>query len=130
IGSMVLLPILKTPTPSLAMMAQAFQFDDGDAAVFEAQQAFLLQALQALVGILPRNTRERSDFFLCDLEVTRHVRVQNRVEQRGDRARDAAGGVEHAAMFQRPDELADPLVELPDQKTVECNAVLEQPEEG
>ena len=33
-------------------------------------------------------------------------------------------------MFQRADELADPLVELPDQKAVERDAVLEQPEEG
>jgi hypothetical protein len=39
--------------------------------------------------------------------MARHVRIENRVEQRGDRARDAAGGIERAAMFQRPDELAD-----------------------
>ncbi len=67
----------------------------------EPQQAFLLQPLQALVGILPRNTGERSDFFLRDLEMTRQVRIENRVEQRGDRARDAAGGIQRAAMFQR-----------------------------
>src|SRR6476646_9648019 len=108
-------PILKTSTPSLAVVAQAFEFDDGDAAIFEPQQAFLLQPLQALVGILPRNTGERSDFFLGDLDMARHVRIENRVEQRGDGARDTAGGIERAAMFQRADELADPLVELPDQ---------------
>src|SRR5207249_1531263 len=60
----------------------------------------------------------------------RHVRIENRVEQRGDRARDATGGIERAAMFQRADELAEPLVELPYQKAVERDAVLEQPEEG
>src|SRR5207244_2912699 len=42
----------------------------------------------------------------------------------------AVDGIERAAVFQRPDELADPLVELPDQKAVERDAVLEQPEEG
>src|SRR5436190_24309389 len=110
-------------------MAQALQLDDGDAAIFEAQESLLFEPLQALIGVLPRNTGERSDFFLCDLEVTRHVRIKNWIEQRSDRARDAAGGVEHAAVLQRADELADPLIELPDQKPVKRDAVLEQPEE-
>ena len=51
----------------------AFEFDDGHAAIFEPQQAFLLQPLQALVGVLPRNAGERSDFFLCDLEMAGQV---------------------------------------------------------
>ena len=31
------------------MMAQAFEFDNGDAAIFEPQQAFFLQPLQEKV---------------------------------------------------------------------------------
>src|SRR4051794_25277486 len=33
-------------------------------------------------------------------------------------------------MFEQPDELAETLVELPDQKAIEAYAVLEQPDEG
>src|SRR5438093_2652811 len=130
IGNMVPFQLRASRPVLLAMMAQAFEFYDGDAAVFEPQQAFLLQPLQALVGILPRNSGERSDFLLRDLEMAGQVRIENRIEQRGDGARNAAGGIERATVFQRPDELADPLVELPNQKAVERDAVLEQPEEG
>jgi hypothetical protein len=38
---------------SFAIAAQAVEVEDGDPAIFEPQQALLLQPLQALVGVLP-----------------------------------------------------------------------------
>jgi hypothetical protein len=48
-------------TPLLAAPAQPLEVDDGHPAIFEPQQALLLQPLQALVGVLPRMP-ESADF--------------------------------------------------------------------
>jgi hypothetical protein len=39
----------------LAVTAQALEVEDGHPAIFEPKQALLLQPLQALVGVLPRD---------------------------------------------------------------------------
>jgi hypothetical protein len=97
-------------------MAPPLEVDDGDATIFEPQQTFLLQSLQALVGILPGDAGKCPDFFLRDLQMACEVRIENRIEQRSDRARQPRGRVQRAAIFQQPDELAEALVELSDQK--------------
>ena len=48
---------------------------------FEPQQACGLQPFQALVGVLPGNTGEGSDFYLRDLEMAPEVRIENGVGQ-------------------------------------------------
>ena len=62
--------------------------------------------------------------------MTRWIRIEQRVEQRGDRARQPPGRIQRPAVFDEPDELAEPLVELRDQEAVEGDAVLVEPEEG
>ena len=37
----------------LAIAAKAVEVDDGDPAIFKLQETFLLQPLQALIGVLP-----------------------------------------------------------------------------
>ena len=64
-----------------AVVAQAFEVDDGDAAIFEPKEPLLLQPLQALVGILPGDAGERPDLFLRDLEMAREVGIENGIEQ-------------------------------------------------
>ena len=86
----------------LPIVAQPFEFEDGHPAILEPQQTFLFQPLQALVGNLPGDARERSDFLLGDLEMPREVRIENGIEQRGDRARQTCGRIERAAIFERP----------------------------
>jgi hypothetical protein len=105
-------------------MAQSFEVDDGHATIFEPQQTFFLQPLQALVGILPGDTGERSDFFLRDLQMSREVGIENRIEQGCDGARQPRGRVQRAAIFEQRDELAQTFVELPDQEAVEAYACL------
>src|SRR5436190_12262265 len=99
-----------------AVVAQAFEVEDGDATIFKPEQALLLQPLQALVGILPGDAGERPDLFLRDLEMRREIRIEDGIEQRGDRACQPRGRIERAAIFQQRDELAETLVELPDQE--------------
>src|SRR5882757_2858333 len=114
---------------SLAVMAQPLDIDDSHPAIFEPEQALLLQSLQALIGILPRHSGQRPDLLLGDLEVTREVGIEDGVEQRSDRTRQPCRRIQRAAVLEQPDELAETLVELPYQETVEPHAVLEQPEE-
>src|SRR6202012_3738472 len=77
-----------------------------------------------------RYARQRTDFLLGDLQVTVEIGIEDRIEQRRDRARQPRGDIKYAAIFDQADELAKPLVELHDQKTVKGYAVLIQPEEG
>ena len=61
-------------------MAQLFQVDDGHPAIFQPEHALLLKPLQALVGILPRQARQRADLFLGDLQMPRQVGIEDGVE--------------------------------------------------
>ena len=65
----------------LAIAAQPLEIDDRHTAIFEPQEALLFQPLQALVGILPGDPGQRADFLLRDLQVTRQVGVEDRIEQ-------------------------------------------------
>ena len=112
----------------LAVMAQSLEIDDGHAAIFEPQQAFLLQPLQAPVRILPGDAGQGADFLLRDLQMKRQGRIENGIEQRSDTAREARRSIQRAAIFKQRDELPKTFVELPDQETIEAHAVLEQPE--
>ncbi len=70
---------------------------------YSSRSSPFLQPLQALVGVLPGNAGERSDFFLGDLQMRSRGRVENRVEQRGDasgRARAVAS--QRAVILQSP----------------------------
>src|SRR4051794_23991932 len=93
------------PSQLLAITAQSIEVDDGDAAIFESQQAFLLQRLQTLIGLLPGDAGQRTDFLLGDLEMKRQVRIENRVEQRRDAAGETGGRIQRATVFEQPDEL-------------------------
>src|SRR4051812_11486935 len=114
----------------LAIVAQPLEVEDGHATIFQPQEPLLLQPLQALVGVLPGDAGERPDFLLSDFEVAREIGIENGIEQGGDRTRQTRGRIQRAAVFEQPNELAKPLVELPDQEAIEANAVLEQPDES
>ena len=58
------------------------------------------------------------------------LRIEHRVEQPGEIARDPRQGVVEAIMLDGGDELRHALVELVDQEAVEPDAVIEQPHEG
>ena len=91
---------------------------------------FLLQPVQRAVGVLARHAGERADLLLGDLQMRGRFRIEDRIEQRGDAAREARSGIERAVDLEHADELAEPLVELAHQEAVEADAVLEQPHEG
>src|SRR5450631_588155 len=115
------------PRQLFAVAAQLLEINDRDATIFEPQQTFLLQRLQALVGFLPGDAGQRPDLLLGDLQVGRQVGIENGIEQRRNAARQARGDIQRAAVFEQPYELAKTLVELSYQKAIEPYAVLEQP---
>jgi hypothetical protein len=78
-----------------------------------------------------REMPESAPISSCvNLEVRRQIRIENGIEQRGDRAGETGGGIQRPAIFQQRDELAETFVELAHQETVESHAVFKQPEEG
>ena len=68
---------------------QPFQVGDGDAAVFNLQQARSLQPLQRRVAALARYAREVGNFFLRHLQVRVAARVQPGVGQGWNRPASA-----------------------------------------
>ncbi len=50
--------------------------------------------------------------------MTAEIRVEDRVEQRGDRTRQPRRCVQGPAIFDEADELAEPLIELADQEAM------------
>ncbi len=82
------------------------------------------------LAFLSGDARERANFLLGDIEVARQVRIENRIEQRGDAAGEPRRRIQRAAVFEQGDELAEAFVELSDQEPVEADAVFEQPHEG
>ena len=112
-----------------AIVMQLLQIENRYTGIFKLEETSLLQFLQTLVRILARDADERPDFLLGDVEMARGLRIEDRIEQRRDAARQPRGRVQGSSMFDEADELAEPFVELTDQKAVEADAVLEQPEE-
>src|SRR5256885_12869718 len=58
------------------------------------------------------------------------ARIEPGIRQFGDAVRHVAAGVVQARMLAAADELAQPCIDLVQQKTVEAEAVLQQPVEG
>src|SRR5688572_32671256 len=74
---------------------------------------FFLQILRPPRSTLfPYTTLFRSDF-----KVQGKLGIENRIEQRGDRARQPCGRIQRAAIFEQRDELAEP-----DRKSTRLNS--------
>ena len=80
-------------------MAQPVELDDRDPAIFEPQQPLALEPLQALVGVLPGDSRQRPDLLLGDFKVQGKLGIENRIEQLGDRARQPYGRIQRGLFF-------------------------------
>src|SRR3954469_11647317 len=118
------------PAPLFAVVPQALQLEDGDAAIFKSQEAFLFQPVQTLVGILPGDARQRSDFLLGDVEMKCRVRIEDRIEQRGNAAGNTRCRVQRSAIVDQRGKLPEAFVELANQEAIETYTTLEQPDEG
>ena len=76
----------------------------------------------ALVGDLARHAGKQRQLLLRDLDVVAGSRIQHRVEQPGQMARDPRGRVVDAIGLDGGDELAHALVELVHQEAGEADA--------
>jgi predicted metal-dependent HD superfamily phosphohydrolase len=85
--------------------AQRLQVQDAQAAVFDPDDALLLQRGQRLVHALARQAHQVGQLLLRDAQHLADAGVQHRVEQRGQVARHAHVGVGHAVDLARGDEL-------------------------
>ena len=94
----------KSERRSVAVAAELFKIDHCHAAIFQAQQALLLQGLQALVGLLARNASDGAELFLGDLQMAGRVTIEDRVEERSYATRETPGGIEPAAIFSQCDD--------------------------
>src|SRR6516164_7273962 len=68
----------------LSVTAQPLDIENRHPTIFQPQQALLLQLVQRPVRVLPRHAGECADFLLRDLQMRLGVRIEDRVEQRGD----------------------------------------------
>ena len=82
--------------------AQAVEVDDGDAAVVDAQQSRLLEHLQRLVDALARQAGELRELLLRDRQRRADARIQVRVEQRREAAREPRVGPSSRSCSTRP----------------------------
>jgi hypothetical protein len=62
-------------------MAEAFEVEHGNAFPLEANEAFALQRLQALVGRLARDAGQKTEIFLADLKMRSPAGKEDRVKK-------------------------------------------------
>jgi len=102
---------------------------DGDTDVFDAQQVCFLKHVQRVVHPLTRESRKMTDFFLRNLQVTVGTRIKLWVEKGCQTLRHAGFGIPHAIAVDQGNHLREALVELIEDKSIEGNAIREQPVE-
>src|SRR5260221_13012947 len=110
--------------------AQAVEVEDLDAPVFDLEQAGLLEHLQRLVGALARDAGEVAELLLRELHVGELLGIEDRVEERGERAGDARIRLQQPFVLHHRDKLPEALVQLHEEEAIELDAAAEEPLEG
>ena len=100
---------------------QSFEVEDIDATIFAAHQPGIFQHLERLIGALPGNAGQVTQLFLRNLQQAIGAGVEHWVEQGGKAAGDACIDIKHALVFYHADELAEALIQLRNQVTVESH---------
>jgi hypothetical protein len=77
-----------------------------------------------------RADRQQADFVLVQTHEAACLRIEDRVEQAGQAARDARVRAEQAIDFREPDEQAQACVDVRQEKPVEIQVCRQQALEG
>src|SRR6266545_1459475 len=84
-------------------VVQATELQHTDAAVVDAQKAGILEKLERPIDPLTRQADEAADLLLRERQNRTHARVQDRIEQRRDAARDPLVRAEKPIRLDRAD---------------------------
>src|SRR5437763_5005148 len=113
---------LRPSRRSALELLQPLQIDDGDATIFRADEACLLEAAEGLVAARPGDAREVSDLLLRDPQSRFHPGIQSRMEEARQRVSNLCVDVEHRLRDEPTDELSAAVVQQLDDEVIEGEA--------